>query len=416
MNLIDIIGIGQGRSDLTPTHMAVIHDCDILVGGKRQVDLFDTTGKEVILIKGPVSNLIDRLKKKSIDHKIAVLASGDPLFHGIGSTLCRYFDRDRLRIHPNVSSVCAAFAAIKEPWHDAKIVSLHGKQNIDFSFADLRYETKIAFLTDREKDAGFIAGKMRAAGLPHNRFCVLECLGDSSRQKIRWFDTPDAVRQTKFSHPNVVIAFKNRLPEKETAGTDVSRETHMGMPDDLFRHSKGLITKSEIRAVTLSKLKLTRPDHVLWDIGAGSGSVSVEAGLLIPRGRVYAIEKHPERIPDILHNMNRFGCSNVEAVNAVFPDKIEELALPDRVFIGGAGKDLERIADLAGDRLKPRGVIVINTVLVQTLEAAVRRLEARGFDPEIVQIQASRSKKMPFGHRFESLNPVWIISGSKPEK
>ncbi len=410
MNSIDIIGIGQGRSDLTPHHLELIGKCDVLVGGKRQLGLFDTTSKQTLVIKGKLSPVIHAIKEEAKTNKIVVLASGDPLFYGIGATLTRYFDRKHLKIHPNISSISAAFAAIKEPWHDARLVSLHGKETNTNYFDEIDKDEKIAFLTDPEKDPHYIAKKLIQGKILNYRLCVLENLGHSEHQKIRWFDHPDELDNISFAQPNIVI-LKKKLQDQSY----VSRETHLGMDDDCFSHSKGLITKSEVRAVTLAKLKLTHKDHVLWDIGAGSGSVSIEAALQLSHGKVFAFEQHSDRISNILENCKQFNCSNISIINTAFPSGIETLDRPDRIFIGGGGKNINSITQAAFNRLDSGGIIVINTVLIQSLEAAINALEKNKCSPQVIQMQVSRSKQMPFGQRMEALNPVWIISGSKPK-
>ncbi len=405
---IDVIGIGLGMNDLTSNHLDLIRGCDVLVGGERHLQLFDDLGKQKIVIKGHMVKVIESIREKMEDHKIVVLASGDPLFYGIGSTLIQYFDRAQLNIHSNISSVSAAFAAIKEPWHDALIISLHGKKEA-ISFSRLSNENKIAFLTSPEMNPGYIAEMLIKEGLYDFRFCVLESLGH--KEKISWFDNIDLVRHQAFQEPNIVILLK-RIVQK----IPVSRETHIGMEDSLFKHSKGLITKSEIRCIALSKLKLIKKDHVLWDIGSGSGSVGIEASFLIPWGLVYTIEKHPDRISDIIHNIKNFNCSNVKIVNAEFPAGTEDLRTPDRIFIGGGGENMAGIIDLCCEKLAPFGMIVINTVLLQTITTVLACFEKHKFKTDVVQIQVSRSKPMPYGDRLEAINPVWIISGSKKGK
>jgi precorrin-6Y C5,15-methyltransferase (decarboxylating) len=244
------------------------------------------------------------------------------------------------------------------------------------------------------------------------KFCVLENLGSKNKEKITWFENLALVGEQFFSQPNMVILL-NRLKEN----SNFSRETHIGMEDSLFKHSKGLITKSEIRCISLSKLKLTKKNHVVWDIGSGSGSIGIEASLQVPWGQVYAMEKHPERILDINHNIQSFNCNNIKVLNTVFPEGIQDLKTPDRIFIGGGGANLEQIIKVSCDRLAPFGIIVINTVLLQSLETSLRILKEYKFDPNVLQIQVSRSNSngMPFGVRLEALNPVWIISGSKPK-
>ncbi len=406
---IDIIGIGLGKEDLTLKHLDLIQACDVLVGGERHLGLFKDLGKETIVIKGHISRVVDAIKKKTDDRKIVVLASGDPLFYGIGSTLLQYFDKAQLNIHTNISSVSAAFAAIREPWHDALIISLHGKKETEtISFSRLSNENKIAFLTSPDMNPGVISEMMIKEGIYDFRFCVLENLGANGKEKLSWFDNIDLVRQETFQEPNIVILLK-RLGHKNI----VSRETHIGMENSLFKHSRGLITKSEIRSVTLSKLKLYKKDHVLWDIGSGSGSVGIEASFLIPWGLVYAVEKNPGRISDIVHNIKNFNCSNVKVLNSEFPVGIEDLRTPDRIFIGGGGENMAQIMETCCEKLSPYGVIVVNTVLLQTIGTVMACLEKHKFKSEITQLQVSKSKSMPYGERLEAMNPVWIISGSK---
>ncbi|MCK5695286.1 MAG: precorrin-6y C5,15-methyltransferase (decarboxylating) subunit CbiE [Desulfobacula sp.] len=409
MNQINIIGIGQGKEDLTSKHLALIKECDVLIGGSRHLSMFDYPDKQKIPIRSHINSILEAIKEKMNHNKIIVLASDDPLFYGIGSTLIQYFDKKHLNIHSNISSISAAFAAIKEPWHDAKIISLHGKQQEAFSFSRLVKENKRAFLTNPKRGPHYIAAGLIKEKLYDFQFCVLEKLGDKNKEKIRWFENLDLTDKHTFADPNIVILLKH-VKEK----SDFSHETHIGIEDSLFQHSKGLITKSEIRSITLSKLKLIRKDHVFWDIGSGSGSVGIEASFQVPLGHVYAIEKHPGRISDIIHNIKNYNCSNIKVVNAFFPEGIEELRTPDRIFIGGGGENLGQIIKVSCDRLAPSGIIVINTVLLQNLETALTLLKENKFEPKIVQIQVCRSKGMPFGDRLEALNPVWSISGSKP--
>ncbi len=409
MNVIDIIGIGQSKKDLTQNHLDIINRCDVIIAGKRHLALFDLTGIEKIPIKSSIKSIVNIIKAKMNTNKIVVLASGDPLFYGIGSTLIHYFDKQQINIHSNISSVSAAFAAIKEPWHDAKIISLHGKQNQPFIFATLARENKVAFLTDPNKNPQYIAAQLLRNNLLEFEFCVLENIGEKKKERVTWFENPELIKKQNFSQPNIVILKKGK-EEK------INFQTHIGMNDSEFKHSKGLITKSEIRSVTLSKLKLIKRDHLLWDIGSGSGSLGIEAALQIPEGYVYAMEKNQERIVDIAYNIKKFNCPNIKVLNTEFPegidDKIKEI--PDRIFIGGGGRQLEQIIKFCCEKLAPSGIIVINTVVVQNFQSALKVLKELEFDPKAVHIQIARSKAMPFGDRFEALNPVWIISGSKP--
>ncbi len=409
MRPVHVIGIGQGKADLTGHHLELIRSADLLVGGNRHLDMFPDHRGERFAIQTDLPSVIQKILAGMDTKNIVVLASGDPLFYGIGTTLTRQIPADRLVIHPNITSVGAAFAAICQPWHDAKIISFHSQSGQRFVFSSLARENKVAFLTGPKKDPVFIADKLIENRLEGFRVCVLENLGDPDREKITWYTDYQQIIEQNFAHPNIVILIRAcSLPKI------VSHETYTGMPDEFFRHHRGLITKSEIRSIVLSKLQLTRKDHVLWDIGSGSGSVGIEAAMQIPDGRVYAVEKNKTRLPDIRHNIKYFDQRHVKPIHLNFPRGHETLKSPDRIFIGGGGKDLNKIIDCCCDRMARGGTIVINTVVVESMETAVKTLDANGFSPQMIQVQISRSKPMPYGTRMNALNPVWIISGSKP--
>ena len=410
MNHLHVIGIGQGKTNLTPHHLNLITNADILVGGSRHLAMFPDHIGETIAIQTDLKTVIQKIQAEMVTKKIVVLASGDPLFYGIGTTLAKQISEDYLRIHPNITSVGAAFAAICQPWHDAKVVSFHSRTGHDFIFSSLAWENKIAFLTGPTQDPVYIANQLIENKIDGFRVCVLENIGNLDQEKITWFTDYKRVIEQTFAHPNIVILIRFHAAQKI-----VSHETYMGMPDNFFQHSKGLITKSEVRSISISKLRLVKKDHVIWDIGSGSGSVGVEAAMQIPRGWVYAVEKNADRLPDILHNIKTFHQSNIKAINLNFPLGHEDLKTPDRIFIGGGGRDLDQIIDCCCERIKTEGTIVINTVVMESMETAVKTLKAHGFSPEMIQVQISRSKPMPYGNRLNALNPVWIISGSKPK-
>ena len=171
-----------------------------------------------------------------------------------------------------------------------------------------------------------------------------------------------------------------------------------------------MITKSEIRAVSLAKLQL-RPGQVLWDLGAGSGSISIEASLLVGDGQVIAVEKNKKRIKQIQSNIEQFQITNMDVIQAKLPDGLADLPSPDRIFIGGGGRDLKEIIKAADHFLTGNGIVVVNTVLLPNVFAAAETLEMLGFITSMVQVQVSHSHKMPWAARLEAQNPVWIVSG-----
>ena len=400
---VTIIGMGLSRNDLTAKHMEMICKADILIAGTRHLAAFQDHPGIQKVITGDIQELITSIKQHMDAHRIVVLASGDPLLFGIGSTLIDALGSDRIEVFPNISSIAAAFSRIKTPWQDARIISLHGKQSEDSLFHAVQQASLIAVLTDPVRNPAWIARSLLRYRQDNIRMCVLERLG-TPEEKVSWFSLEQAAA-LEFEVPNLVIL-------KHTADLSLQTDLFLGLPEEAYAHENSLITKSEVRAVTLSKLKLM-PCHTLWDLGAGSGSIGIEASLLMPAGTIIAVEKHPERIRDIERNRQRFGVRNMQIRQAELPNGLQDLPEPDRVFIGGGGIHLESIIRSAARRLKPEGIMVINTVLVDNLATSLTVLKDLGFSAEITQIQVSRSKAMPWSQRLEAQHPVWIVTGSR---
>ena len=415
--------MGLSTEDLTAKHLELIKKADILIAGKRHLSCFEDHPGEKMLITKELSLLTEYIKANMNHKAIVVLASGDPLYYGIGHFLTAALNPEYIDIYPNISAISAGFSRIKESWHDANIISLHGRDKEDESLsAALAEKDKIAVFTDKKRNPAWLAKKIiefQASGVRSQKseslkMCVLEQLGTES-EKVAWY-TPEEAAEKQFSDPNLVILKRNQesVTSYQLPVTSYKQPTaNIGYPDHLFIHEQGLITKSEIRAITLSKLRL-EPGHVLWDLGAGSGSVSIEASGFIKHGEIYAVEKNPRRIEHIRQNKENFGVTNLKIIEANLPEKMKELPLPDRIFIGGGGSHLKEILESACNLLKPKGIIVINTVLLQNIDTALNSLKQSGFKTDIIQVQINRSKEMPWGERLEALNPVWIISAVKP--
>ena len=401
---VNIIGMGLGPEDLTARHLNIIHQADVLVAGQRLLDYFDDLAVEKKKIDRNLKEVIEFISNQMKSQSIVVLASGDPLFFGIGPRIVNAVGSDNVRIYPNVSSVAAAFARIKASWNDAAVVSLHGRMNEIKLFNSLKTKSVVAVFTDPKRNPAWLAKRLIEEGLASFKLCVLESLGTSAEQ-VNWY-RPDQAAERTFADPNLVII--KRAPAEFS--NDFKPFT--GMPDDWFNHSEGLITKSEIRALVLSKLRL-QPDHIVWDLGSGSGSVAVEAALLVNKGKVYAVEKKSERINLINSNKKRFGTSNLEVIQAQVPDGLTQLPSPDRIFIGGGGQNLESIIQSAAAALKKGGIMVVNTVLLTNMNQAMKTLKTLGMKTDIVQVQINRGSEMPGGERLEAQNPVWIITAAR---
>ncbi len=188
------------------------------------------------------------------------------------------------------------------------------------------------------------------------------------------------------------------------------------MPDDAFEQRKpvsGQITKREVRAVSLYSLGL-KPDSVVWDIGAGTGSVAVDAALIAHQGAVYAVERDKPSLPLLERNVDRWGTPNVRVVPGEAPEVLKSLPDPDSVFIGGSGGRLTEILDEVGRRLKPEGSIVVNLAVLERTQDTCRQLKALGFFVDLVMVSAARGKEMADGTtRLDALNPVFVVTARR---
>ena len=404
--MIYVIGLGMSPADLTAVHLDLIDRAQVLVGGRRHLDYFKNSRAQKIQITGALSALVTELGHRALEGEdIVVLASGDPLFHGIGSLISRQLPREQVAIYPNVTSVGAAFARIGESWQDARIISLHGHDLSPGHLELFRRAEKMALLTDPVHTPEWVGQTLSDHGIGDLRLCVLENLGASGDpgEKITWFEPGQEV-EGPFSPLNMIILLRRKRP---------APRVFLGMDETVFAHQRGLITKSEVRVVSLSRLEL-ETHHTLWDLGAGSGSVSIEAAFFIRAGRIFAVEKEERRVGDILANKERFAVSNLTVVPGTLPGALENLPDPHRVFIGGGGRDLPELIKASAHRLAPGGIIVINTVLLGTMGESLSCLEDLDFDTDLVQVQVSRSHTMPHSTMLKAQNPVWVIRGRKP--
>ncbi len=393
----------MSKQDLTQNHLKLIETADILIGGKRQLAFFPKINAEKKTISHNLADLLSYIKKWKDKKKIVVLASGDALFYGIGKRLIEAFGTENLIFYPNITSVAAAFSKIKVSWDDVKIISLHARGSLFDIVTVLESNKKVAVLTDKQNTPSKIAEILIQNNIQKIDFWVFERMGHKD-EYFQCYDLEDASKK-KFAEPNFVICIlKEDIPK--------DCKVFLGMPDDYFYYEKNMITKSEIRVLTLSKLNLQNKD-VLWDLGAGCGSVSVEASYFIKEGRIIAVEKNSARIKLIEKNKEHFKIKQLEIVQNILPNNMSDLPDPDCIFVGGGGKNLAEIIIKSIKRLKAQGIIVVNVVLLESLFLAYKTLKDLGLELDITQIQVNKNKMMPGKiNRMKALNPVWIIKGT----
>ncbi|MEK6678166.1 MAG: precorrin-6y C5,15-methyltransferase (decarboxylating) subunit CbiE [Nitrospirota bacterium] len=403
--MIYIVGIGiNGEDDLSNKSLDIIKNSEILFGGERHLSYFPDFKGERFVIKSNLKDVVHHIKK-NIKKRITVLASGDPGFYGIADYLIKNLGKEDIEIIPNISSVQWAFAKIKETWHDAEIVSSHGR-DIESIIETARHNNKIGIFTSSGDEPKKIAEALIKSNLNNFTAHICENIG-SPDERIESYSLKDIAAKT-FSPLNIMILIKN-----DTGAFNAEKlDSVFGFPDICFSHSNGLITKEEIRAISLAKMRL-RDDSVVWDIGACSGSVAIEAGRIAKIGKVYAIEKKSERINQIKKNIERFRIENVEAIEGEAPDCLKGLPEPDAVFIGGSSGRLKTILEVCSKSMKSKGRIIINAITLDTIKTATDSLKWLNMPFEIVSVNIAKSKGISDSIFFEAQNPVYIISGVK---
>lgn len=396
---IKMIGIGdEGKASLLPIYEKWIYDSEVLIGGERQHAFFPDYNGEKVVIKGGLKSLVERLQHET--KPTVVLASGDPLFYGIGSYLAQ---KIKLEIHPYLSSIQLAFARMGERWQDAYFISIHGRQ-IKGLAQKIDGQTKVALLTDAENHPGKVADYLLSFGMTEYQAFVAENLGGEN-ERYGWYELAEMIGR-EFSPLNVVI-LKKMSP---------SPEWSFGIEDDEFHQrkpEKGLLTKKEIRTLSLSALKLKK-DSTVWDIGTCTGSMAIEAARIAREGEVYAIEKNAHDLENCQQNLVKFR-TDITVVHGKAPDHLEDFPDPDAVFIGGTAGGMEEIIAICCLRLKTQGRIVLNAVTIENLAEALQAFKKHGFKTEITLAQISRSKPILQLTRFDALNPIYIITAVREE-
>ncbi len=400
---IYLIGAGiAGWEGFGAKALEVISTAEVLIGHQRHLDNFPEFAGE----KRPLEDLsimLDYLK--TTDKRVVVLGSGDPNFFGVARFLLRNLPKERVEIFPNVTSIQYAFARIKEPWDDAIFVSVHGR-GLKGAIDRIVAAEKAAVLTDPTNSPAMIARELIDRGAEGYEAWLCEDLGLPTEKFTR--TDVRGLAQLEASPLNILILIKTWEP-------NLANYPVIGIDDEEFATAKKLITKQEVRAVALGKLQL-QDDLVMWDIGAGSGSVSIEASNLMPNGKIFALEKNPQYLVFIRDNLKKFVARNVLLIEAYAPEGLEELPDPDRVFIGGSGGMLEEIIDAVDKRLKAEGVIVLNAVTLDTLTKAVEFLEDHGYTVEVTCVNIAKTRGLTEFKMFEAHNPVYIIAARKGEE
>lgn len=392
---IYLVGAGMGTLlSLTGQAKQAIEESEFLFGAARLLAPYQELGRcaEPIYQAGKIAEYLDAHPDI---RTAAVLLSGDIGFYSGAKQLADAFKNEEVVGIPGISSVQYFFAKLQLPWESVHLMSLHGReQNL---LAALRRHPKIFLLTGTDHSVNEICGMLCRYGYGQAKIVVGENLSYPEERFLHGTAKEFARLETA---PLSVMLIER--------AEDLEHPAVPGIDDREFIRGKVPMTKSEVRSVSISKLRLCRND-VVYDIGAGTGSVSVEAALIAEQGQVYAVEYQPEAVSLIRQNAEKFGCSNVHVVKGKAPEALEPLPPPTRVFIGGSSGRLQGIFRCLTEKT---GFfrLVLNAVTLETLQEAVTYLEQFGFsDTEIVQVAVTDLKTVGKYHMMDAKNPVFIV-------
>jgi precorrin-6Y C5,15-methyltransferase (decarboxylating) len=427
LNACTLIGIlDDGLDGLSGTARQRLREASVVIGAERTLSLVraEISSARPMAMDGALADVPAWIAAARAENRsVAVLATGDPLCHGIGKFLSEKL-RGRpecaLEILPAVSVLQLACARFRQPWNDVRIASCHARDSGEWRFGAtpehalypavraLARHSLVFVFTGPENTPARLARALRAAG--HERDGItfsVACRLLQPDERLFPAMTLEEAARTDFPQPNAVLA--RRESERGAPA--------FGLDDSCYLQrtpEKGLITKQEARVLSLARMRIV-PDAVVWDIGAGAGSVGLEAAGLAPAGHVWAIEKNPADAANARENARRGRVTNYTLEEGRAPQGLDAWPDPDAVFIGGSGGELAGLIALVLARLKPGGRLVMNFVTLENLAVATSALDRAGTAWEAVQLQASRSQPILDGHRMAAQNPVWIVTAGAAE-
>lgn len=408
---VHILGIGDdGLDGMTAAARRLVEQADFLIGESHALAHVPDRGQERLVFGASLDETVQRIAAAH-NKKIVVLAVGDPLFYGVARYLCDRLGKERFVVIPHVSSMQLAFARVKESWEEALLTNLanHGVESV---VEQIRSAEKVGLFTSEACSPAKVAQVLLEHGIDYFTAYVCENLG-SPDERVTQGELREIAGQ-EFSPLNVmVLVRKPHVPDRPSES--IGRRL-FGNPDEAFLQSKpkrGLLTPSEIRAIALAELDLG-PSSVMWDIGAGSGSVAIEAAQLAREGTVYAIEMDPEDHQLIVENARRFNVANLKPVLGRAPEAWEGLPQPDAVFVGGSGRGICRLVEAAFGRLRVGGRLVATMGSIDNLAETHRVLHGLTTDLKVWMLHFARGNYQLERIRFESLNPIFLLSIVKP--
>ena len=394
---VTLIGMGSGQPEnLTLQGLAALRQADLILGARRLLAVLPAGCTENRAAAYRPDEVAELLQTSGAENAVLVY-SGDTGFYSGASSMMEKLEAlgVRARVLPGLSSIQLLAAALGRPWQGWNLVSAHGR-TCD-PVAECMQGRPTFFLTGGSEDPATLCAQLEAEGFGDVQGVVGQCLGTPEEKLFR--GSVKELAAGRFNSLSVLLVEAvEGLPRRAP-----------GLPDEAFERGDVPMTKQEVRAAVLAKLAV-RPEDILWDVGAGTGSVSVELALAAPRGRVYAVECRPEGCALIKANREKFRTRNLVLVEGLVPDALSDLPAPDAVFIGGSKGSLAAIVDAALDK-NPDARICVSAIALETLSAAVAALTAKGRTVQVSQIAVSRAKAVGGLHLMMAQNPIYLITG-----
>jgi precorrin-6Y C5,15-methyltransferase (decarboxylating) len=408
---IHVIGVGSdGLTGLTARARQLLQDADLMFGSESTLELVPEVKAQRLPISTNLQEVVSTLETNLGKKRIVVVASGDPLFYGVARYLCDRLGKEHFEVIPHVSSMQLAFARVKESWEEAFLTNLatHALESV---LDRIRTAEIVGLFPSEEEGPAVIARQLLARGLDYFRAFVCENLG-APDERVTQGELTDLV-DMDFSPLSVMIL--KRKPDRPDQQRAAGRFRRFGNPDDVFAQSRpksGLITQAEVRAIALAQLDV-QPASVVWDIGAGSGSVAIEAAQLAHLGMVYAIEQDVADHHLIVANAQTFGVRNLTAIHGTAPAVLAGLPAPDAVFVGGTGHEVGRLLEAAFQALRPGGRLVVNVASLESLNTTYSVLKRLASSVQALLVNLARGNEQLETLRFEAVNPTFLLGVTK---
>jgi precorrin-6B C5,15-methyltransferase / cobalt-precorrin-6B C5,C15-methyltransferase len=413
---IYIIGIGSdGLAGLTARARDLILSAELVLASDNTLSLLPESKAERFRIGTNLQEVVRTLEANA-SKRMVIVASGDPLFYGVARYLCDRLGKDRFEVLPHVSSMQLAFARVKESWEEAYLTNL-ATHPLEEVLDRIRTAEVVGLFTSEKEDPRTIARQLLARGLDYFQAYVCENLG-APDERVTQGELVD-IQEMEFAPLNVMI-LKRKPGRPDALPTDKGGKHFrlFGNPDEVFAQSRpksGLITQAEVRALSLAQLNI-QPGSIVWDIGAGSGSVAIEAAQLANPGIVYAIEQDAADYHLILANAQTFGVHNLKAIHGTAPPVFAELPAPDAVFVGGTGREVARLLEAAFTALRAGGRLVINIATLESLNTTYAALKKLAGSVQVLLINIARATEQLETVRFEAVNPTFLLTVTKSQK